>query len=525
MQSHPNRLWLAALLLGFAFDFLFWGHAPGIAFAIYVALTLAAGFLLLGMARIRAAPATLALLLPIAFLALVTFGRAEPFTLFVAYAFVLFLMALLAATFAGGRWPLFGPVDYVVNLAKLVGSMAAQPVIFRGETRKAVPAPDPAAERVPSRVWPIVRGLLIALPVVVVFAALLSSADAVFADRLGRVVHLFRLEKLPEYLWRLIYILILAYALAGIYLHAARKSGDTALVGGGKPLVRPFLGFTEAVIVLGGVIALFTAFVIIQVQYFFGGQTNIGVQGYTYAEYARRGFGELVAVAFFSLLLFLGLSAITRRETTRQQNVFSWLGLALAVLVGVILISAYDRLALYEAAYGFTRLRTYTHVFLIWVGLLLLAVVLLELLKRQRLFAFAALMAALGFAVTLPLLDVDAFIASHNIQRAQQGLELDAGYLAQLSTDAVPVMVDYYRSPILDRLTREGVGAALACIDAREDFPYQPEAWQSFNLSPWRASLAIAPILDEIVSRYPVKDGTATSPDGQSYPCYGSGLD
>ena len=54
-----------------------------------------------------------------------------------------------------------------------------------------------------------------------------------------------------------------------------------------------FLGFTEAAVVLGAVVVLFALFVVIQFQYFFGGQTNIGVQGYTYSEYARRGFGEL----------------------------------------------------------------------------------------------------------------------------------------------------------------------------------------------------------------------------------------
>ena len=123
---------------------------------------------------------------------------------------------------------------------------------------------------------------------------------------------------------------------------------------------------------------------VIQFQYFFGGQTNIGVQGYTYAEYARRGFGELVAVAFFSLLLFLGLSAIVKRQNPAQRWVFSGLGLGMVALVGVMLVSAFQRLLLYEAAYGFSRLRMYTHVFMIWLGLLLAVVVVLEILRRER---------------------------------------------------------------------------------------------------------------------------------------------
>ena len=524
MQSKPNRLWLAVIALAWVFDLLFWKHAPGISFSIYVLLTLAAGFILTRMEAVRAARAAVILLLPIGFFALVTFNRAEPFTLFAAHVFTLFLMALLVVTFVGGRWPLYSFADYVVNFARLIGSMAAQPVIFRGETKESPADTGEAAAGRPKRVWSVVRGVLIAIPIIVIFAALLSSADLIFADRLNQVVELFRLEKLPEYIFRLIYILIIAYVLAGVYLHAARKSTDSTLLGLDKPLFAPFLGFTEAAIVLGSVVALFAAFVVIQVQYFFGGEANITLAGYTYAEYARRGFGELVAVAFFSLLLYIGLSAITRRQTARQRNVFAGLGVALTLLVGVILLSAYDRLLLYEAAYGFTRLRTYTNVFLIWVGVLLVAVVVLDLLKRQRLFAFAMLMAALGFGLSLSLLNVDAFIAGHNIQRGMAGYDLDSGYLAQLSTDAVPVMTAYYQDPAVDRVTRESVGAALACINSFQDFPYQPEDWQSVNLSPWRASQAITPLLRDL-QQYEVGDYEVTAPDGSSYPCYSNTMD
>ncbi len=78
-----------------------------------------------------------------------------------------------------------------------------------------------------------------------------------------------------------------------------------------KPILAPFLGFTESTVVLIAVDLLFALFVFIQFRYLFGGQANITPVGYTYSEYARRGFGELVAVAFLSLGLILGLGAYT----------------------------------------------------------------------------------------------------------------------------------------------------------------------------------------------------------------------
>jgi hypothetical protein len=103
----------------------------------------------------------------------------------------------------------------------------------------------------------VLRGILIAVPIVAIFAALLASADLIFAQRLKEFTDLFRLERLPEYIFRGIYILVGAYALAGIFLHAFQKSRDEKLIGGEKPLVPPFLGFTEAAVVLGAVAALF----------------------------------------------------------------------------------------------------------------------------------------------------------------------------------------------------------------------------------------------------------------------------
>ncbi len=110
----------------------------------------------------------------------------------------------------------------------------------------------------------------------------------------------------------------------------------------------------------------------------------------------------------------------------------------MVALVGVMLVSAFQRLLLYEAAYGFSRLRMYTHIFMIWLGVLLAVVVVLELLRRERLFPLAALLASIGFAATLVLINVDGSIVRQNVRRAPLGEGLDVAYLASLSTDSAP---------------------------------------------------------------------------------------
>jgi hypothetical protein len=496
MQKQPNRLWIAVLALAWVFDFLFWKHEPGIQFSIYVAITLAAGVVLLLVEGIRPARWTLVLIGLTLFFAVITFTRTEPLTAFLAHALTLFLMAGIVVSYRGGRWYLYSVADYISKAFHLAGNMIALPAIFAGETRQMqTESPRGNLRR---QIVPVLRGLLIALPVIAVFASLLSSADLIFAKRLDNFVELFRLENLPEYIFRGVYIIILAYALAGIYLYAARKSDDEKLLGLESLLMKPFFGFTEATVVLGSVIALFAIFVVIQFQYFFGGQANITLEGFTYAEYARRGFGELVTVAFFALLLFLGLSAVVKRESVGQHNAFAGLGVVLVLLIAVMLLSAYQRLVLYEQAYGFTRLRTYTHVFLIWLGALLAVVVILDLLKRQRAFAFAALLASIGFAATLSLMNVDAFIARNNIARAERGFTLDVGYLASLSPDAIPALVNLYQSQAVAQATRTEIGAALACINADKTSSRDSD-WRAFNLAQWRADGAMQTVAAQLV--------------------------
>jgi hypothetical protein len=527
MKSNPNHLWIVAIALGWLFDFLFWEHTPGVNFAIFVVLCLAGGtYLLLGVEKTRPARDALWLLIPILFFAVVTFVRAEPMTSFLAHFLTLFLLAVFAITYLGGRWIWFGLWDYVTGFLKLGGNMLVKPLTFAAEIRKERGERGDQPKR---SAWPVVRGLLIALPIVAIFASLLASADAVFSARLTDFLDFLNIDNLAEYIFRLSYILIGAYLLAGVFLHAALQTKEEKLISEQKPMLGQFLGFTEATIVLGSVALLFAIFVVIQFQYFFGGQANIKIDGFTYSEYARRGFGELIAVAFFSLLLILGFGSISKRDSETQRKTFSALSVGIVALVLVMLVSAYKRLVLYETAYGFSELRTYTHVFIIWLALLLIATVVFEIIRRERLFALAALIASIGFAATLPIMNVDAFIVRQNVQRAVNGEELDISYFTELSADALPALVDAYHSDPLPATVKDALGASLACLRHTRVDSNTDTDWRSYHLSRWTQTRLLEEIRPELKG-YSLKTSdwpaTVTTPLGEEYDCgYGYYMD
>jgi hypothetical protein len=477
--ARPKFLFVISLALAWVFDYFFWGKPWGISFLIFTLLLLGVGFSFAYRQGISPARRATWLLMPILFFAALSALRLEPFTMFLSRIMVMALVCLLALTFLGGRWVDYSFSDFV---AKLIGLIPIGLIELRN-----TPAGPSKKEGRFRAILPVVRGLLLAIPILWFLAALLSSADPFFQAWLDSLFQFLNIDNAAESIFRVFYILILAYLFASVYLYSLTRSRKEELMGKDRPLVAPLLGFGEAATMLASVNILFAAFVIVQFRYFFGGAANIinNPSGLTYAEYARRGFGELVFVAVTSLLFFILLSSVSKRENPLRQRWFSGMGIALFLLVAVILVSAYQRLLLYESVYGFTRIRTYSHVFMVWLALLLLVIVILEALRRQRAFAVAVLFAVVGFAVSLSLLNVDGFIIRANIQRDQLGYELDIPYVASLSEDAVPSLVSLYRQAALagDSSLAAKLAAALACHAVMHDSYSTKLLWQSWNLA------------------------------------------
>lgn len=523
MPKSVNQFWLTAFLVAGAIDVLFWDKPLGISFFLWVALAMGAAlFLSLREGKLPSREA-LPLGLIVLALGLAVFIRREPMTQTWAVLSGLVGLMVWAASLTNGYWLRYNIWNHITALAVLIFSGITRPFGLK----KAEPPPQEQTAK-PARGWQegkaVLRGVLLALPLVALLALLLASADLVFAERLNRLLDALRLERLPETLFRFIYVLIFTFVFCGVLLHAVLPRHTIHPSEEGRAAIKPFLGWTESAIVLGSVNALFLFFVVLQFQYLFGGQANITATGFTYAEYARRGFGELVWVAVISLMLILGLDAIARREMPAQQRWFMVMGSLLIGLVLIILASAMQRLLLYEQAYSFTRLRTYTYLFIPWLGLLLLAVLGLLLSRQTGRVGLALLVFGLGFGLVLAGWNVDGWIVRRNVERAAAGAELDEQYLINLSSDALPALVEQVQRADLPTEARLKLGGVLACYQAENALQARP--WQSFSLSEWRAQQMLADYAG-LWSDYTVYwDDTVPYliKDGVRYDCYRRGF-
>lgn len=513
-----NVFWIS-VLVAWVFDLLFWQKNVGISYLILVVLVMITGYGLARFAGIKPARVTWLLVPLILFFAAMTLFRSDPLTVVVNVGYSIGLLALAAMTFRGGKWLQYSFLDYIVQGFYLIISSLSRLLTQNG--------PSPAAESVDAEAelpdtpanarrkinMAVVRGIILALPIVLVMASLLASADPVFAKDLNHLFDWFDIEKIGEYLFRLFYILILAYLLAGTYLHAFFQSLDEKLISLEKSQISRLIGRIESAIILGSIDALFAVFVFIQFRYFFGGQGNIHIEGYTYAEYARKGFNEMIIVAMLSLLLLQVLSAITRRESKTDANLFSGLSVGLVGLVLVILVSAFQRLQLYEMAYGFSRIRLYSHIFMIWLGILLAATVVIEIVQRQRAFALATLLAALGFGVTLNAINADRFITEQNI-RIAAARPLDVPYLVSLSYNNVQYLSEIYQTSAPDSDLHDKVGVTLACKIHKsglswetdpDDAKDQETFWGAYIYSRAESDRILGGLQPELDQKYPIK--------------------
>jgi uncharacterized protein DUF4153 len=277
------------------------------------------------------------------------------------------------------------------------------------------------------RAGPVARGAILAAALLAVFVPLLVSADAAFAQLLE--------DALPADLGfdqpgTRACVLALFVALGGALVHARLRPVDVAA----RPASHA-LGPVEARMALGALAALFAVFIGVQAATLFGGRRHVlETAGLTYAEYARSGFAQLLAVAALSCAV-LGAA----RRWAPGERV---LPAALCLLTLVVCVSALRRLGLYEEAYGFTRLRFVAHGALLYFAALF---GLLVLTRSPRAIVGLTAAAVLAFA----LADPERRIAAHNVERYERTGKIDVAYLLTLGPDATPALAGVVPPPCL----------------------------------------------------------------------------
>jgi hypothetical protein len=318
-------------------------------------------------------------------------------------------------------------------------------------------------------------GTIAALPLLAITTALLADADPVFARGVAAIGD-FLAEDFVAHVFR---TGVFAWILAG-WLHGVlRPAADPAV----SPKAPTFQIAVHSPALIGFT-ALLAAYLGVQARALFGGRDYVmNTAGVSFASYARGGFFELVAVSALAMVLLLIVDATLDRTDERAERRFASYGWGIIALVGVLALSAANRLALYIGTFGWTTDRFYALAALVaivgmlaWFGA--------TVLRRQTSgFLPGVVTGAAVWVLALHVLNPDAFVARRNLERAVAGAEFDVPYHTALSEDAMPALLE--GAPQLPAAQcEEVVRVVRATVDLR--------AMTQDGLRSWTASIAQA---------------------------------
>ena len=333
------------------------------------------------------------------------------------------------------------------------------------------------------------RGVLLAVPLILLFGVLFVMADAFFEQLVGRLFAFGLTEALDD----LFVTAFFACVIIGM-LYSTFLARDLNLKEFEKWFPPISLGMIEIGTVLGALNILFFLFVLVQFRYFFGGEFLLASTGMTYAEYARRGFFELVAVTALVLPVLLTAHWLLEKQNPVHERSFRILSGALIAMVFVIMSSAIYRLWLYQSQYGLTELRLYAGAFLVWLAIVFLWFLATVHRGRRDRFAFGALAAGFLIAAALHGINPDAWIARINVARFHDNGRFDVDYAVSLSADAVPVLIE-----ALPALPEEMRAQMAASILRQYETPWTTDwrAWNWGRARAWRETRNNRALLEE----------------------------
>lgn len=386
-----------------------------------------------------------------------SFYRDNPFCYFNYLAFIVLLTVQTVYSVFGAEQnkvssffaSLFEPFIHIVNPFKWAGN--------------AIKSKD-------SRVGKALITAIVSGVVLIIVLALLSGADMVFSKGVENLFSDFFDVFRAEGIFRLylsafvtVYIFGSFYATNRTPAEKTEAEKKPGLLSGFSPL---FLLFA--------LIAIYCIFCAIQIKYLFLGATL--PDGITHAEYARKGFFELLVVSAINLAIVLSSFAISRKRDKNKKLILS-LGYALLSITVFLLFCSFRRMQLYYLADGLTRMRTLVFIFLIFefIGLI---ITFFYLAKPKFNIIYIYFMLALSFWLSVNVISIDRIVAKNQVDLYLDGNRSDIYYVTGLSCDAAPELA---------RILESGDYTFYHTINNYFNSIEAPSSWQETNLSTLRA--------------------------------------
>ena len=340
---------------------------------------------------------------------------------------------------------IFKPIIYIGEAVKLI----YKNIFNKNQTKSEGKIKETVKE---SKVFKqILLGFVISIPLLIIILALLISADSVFAQFLEPIKQLIA-NIFSIRFWASMYFRIFVFLIVCIYFMAficniLKFDTETKKVQNGMEIRMQNITVNTVLTVLNIVYLLFS---IVQFTYLF---TQIGTDGsFNYAEYARKGFFQLMIVTIINFAIIL-LTNANKRETSKVVNIYTKImNLFLIIFTVIMICSSFLRMSLYEHEFGYTFLRLMVFFILVTELVLIVPTVAYVFTKKVKLLKSYIVILAIMYSLinftnvdkTIAAKNVDKYIVDSKLEVSKERSKADFNYLKKLSIDAIPDIIRLY---------------------------------------------------------------------------------
>lgn len=274
----------------------------------------------------------------------------------------------------------------------------------------------------------IIKGVVLSIPLLLVFGVLFYKADPIFAKILDSI-------KLPK-------IKIDANLFGNIF----NSCIFFGIVGGifKNKLVSQIKrnnwlkSITETNVAISILEILFIAFSVVQIKYFLATAQDLKNLKIVFSEYTRSGYGQMIMASILAYLVVLRLEFSLRSQVKLGIELSKLTKFLIWSMLGEILlfiVSATKRNYIYQSFYGYTEIRLLGFAMSIWlVAMLFLLAYKVWQKKKADFFVRGIILITVISILGLNIVDIDGTIVRTKPASLDSGV--DYGYMVNLSDDA-----------------------------------------------------------------------------------------
>ncbi|MFJ7727608.1 DUF4153 domain-containing protein [Neobacillus sp. NPDC097160] len=320
-------------------------------------------------------------------------------------------------------------------------------------------------------VWKkVLIGVVISIPVLAVVLRLLMTADSQFERMVGGFPNWFRVVDAESFIR--FFIILISTAAFFCLMQVLFQKQIKVMMQEANLQQLPKLDAIISITVLILINIVYVLFTLVQFKYFFSGT----LQGdLTYADYARKGFFELLFVTMINLSITIVVVTFGDRGKNGIKRLTQLMLTILVLSSAVMLSSAFMRLSLYEDAYGFTFTRVLVHSFMIFLVVIFIYTLVKIWVEKLSLFHFYFI-TSLIYYTAITVVDLDKIVVKENMNRFEHTGKIDVHYLNSLSPTGVLGLIDLYEK---DKTVPD---LQTILLERQKQANIENLPWQSYNI-------------------------------------------